>query len=109
MVFCIQAQLLFATAARRDNVRTQIETRIAGRPRWSVDTIVSTDLPNRPNALLVDLRFTIRANQTDLRDRVEAVAIGANAPQPGSWMRVHDCSHDEGTNVCTPTLVTRTW
>lgn len=100
---------MFATAARRNNIRTQLETRIAGRPRFDVDTIVSTDLPNRPNALLIELRFTTRANQTDLRDRIEALAIGANAPQPGSWMRVHDCPHDEGTNSCGSTLVERTW
>lgn len=102
MVYCVQLFASFGTAARRDNVLADIQARIAGKPRWSVDLLEAADL--RPKlgqyGLRAELRFVSRLDADDLKTRVETFATGTNAPQPGSHLIVHDCTHDEGTNDC---------
>lgn len=107
--YCVQAQLIFNSATRRDQVRSDVESRIATRPRVDVDRIESVDLPERPFALLVELRFTSKLDQEDLRSRIEAFAVGPRAPQAGSWLRVHDCTHVDGLNLCGLTVTERRW
>lgn len=107
MVYCLQAALAFNTATRRNNVKTAIETRIDGRERWDVDRVESMALRAGANGLVVELRFIARADQEDLDSRM-AQLFPANPPLAGSWMRLHDCSHDEGTNACA-VMATRTW
>ncbi len=58
--------------------------------------------------LLIDARFSAKADQADLLARVEAFATGARLPLPGSSLRLHDCTHDETATPCaSPTA--RTW
>lgn len=104
-VYCLQIRASFSTAARRDNVLAAIQARISGKPRWGVDVLDVADLrPARGvNGLVADLRFATRADEEDVRTRVETVATGVNAPTAGSYLILHDCSHDEATDVCTVT------
>lgn len=107
MVYCLQAQLAFNTATRRNNVRTAILNRIDGRSRWQADRIEAQSNRIGPNGLAVELRFVSRADQEDLESRLDAL-FPQNPPLAGSWMRLHDCSHDEATNACSVTS-TREW
>jgi hypothetical protein len=108
VVYCAQAALAFSTAARRDAVLTDIQTRILGRPRWaaSAEEVTAADLseriPGGTNGITVTgLRFTNRADADDLLNRIRAFAVGQRLPLAGSWVEVHDCPHDEGRGACT--------
>jgi hypothetical protein len=108
MVYCVQAELAFQSANRRNNVQAAVETRIEGRSRWSADLVERfTRRSDGAPALRVMLRFVSRADQEDLQARMDAL-FPANPPLQGSWVRLHDCSHDEGTNSCSVTAE-RTW
>ena len=108
MVYGVTALLAFSSATRRDSVRDAITTRIVGRPRWSVDEIEAAANRIGPNGLRVCLRFVSRADADDLKARVESFSTGQRTPLAGSWLLVHDCTHDEGTNECT-VVASRTW
>ena len=109
MVYALQAQLAFATEARRDNVATAVETRIAGKPRFGLDYLSRQPVNDDPWGLIVELRFTSRADQEDLQARIDAVATGANAPLAGSYVRIHDCPHDETEAAACEIAAERTW
>lgn len=102
MVYCVQVLAAFSTAARRDTVLADIEARIAGKPRWSVDLLEAGDLRPRlgQHGFRVELRFVSRVDADDLRARIEGFATGSRAPLAGSYLVLHDCTHDEGRNVC---------
>lgn len=110
MVYCVEARLAFSTSARRDAVLSDIQTRIGTKQRWSVDTLLAADLRPRQGqfGIIAELRFVSRLDADDLRSRVEAFATGPRSPLAGSWLTVHDCSHDESTNSCTA-VVRRDW
>ena len=108
MVYCVQIQVAFSTAAHRDTVLSAMETRIAGKPRWSVDVLETASFRFGANGLMAELRFVSSANADDLKARLEAVAISAVTPLAGSWVRVHTCTHDEATNLCT-VVAERIW
>ena len=108
MVYCLQAELAFSSAARRNTVLADIESRITGRPRWGIDVLEARAVKAGPNGIRAELRFTTRANQEDLRNRVESFATGQRAPLVGSWIALHDCPHDEGDGACT-ILARRGW
>lgn len=102
MVYCAQMRAAFSTAARRDAVLADIETAIAGRPRFqaSATRIAAEDLtstiPGGVNGLAVDdLRFTARQDADALLSRVRTFATGVRTPLAGSWVQVHDCAHDQ--------------
>lgn len=108
MVYCLQARLAFSTAARRNNVRTSILNRVASRQRWGVEEVLAIDTRPRiaggQNGLAVDnLRFVSRADVDDLKALLDSL-WAANPPLVGSWIQVHDCSHDEGRDVCAVTF-----
>lgn len=100
MVFCAQAQLAFSSGARRDAVLADVEARIVGRPRWDADVLQAESFRFGTHGIRVELRFVSRADADDLLARMEAFAVGQRLPEPGSWMTVHDCTHDEATNAC---------
>lgn len=104
MVYCLQANLAFSTATRRNNVANAITTRINGKPRWSVDQVLSVPTRAGTNGLMIELRFVSKADQADLESRMASL-FPANPPLAGSWMTIHDCTHDEATNDCVVTGV----
>ena len=108
MVYCVQAQLAFSSASRRDQILGDVTSRITGKPRWDVDTLQAESFRFGVNGIRVELRFTSRADADDLMSRVQSFATGARAPLAGSWLSIHDCSHDEGTNSC-GSVVRREW
>ena len=99
-MYCAQAQLAFSTVARRDVVLADMEARVAGRPRWDVDVLEPAVFRHGEHGIRVELRFVSRLDADDLLARVEGFATGVRTPLAGSWMTVHDCSHDEATNAC---------
>jgi hypothetical protein len=106
MVFAVQAALAFTTVNRRNNVLNGITARIAGRPRWSVDELISQPIPRvGANGLYAELRFVSKADQADLETRMNEL-FPANPPLPGSWIRLHDCPHDENAGGCPAGVLT---
>lgn len=110
MVYCVQLRASFGTATRRDNVLADIQARIAGKSRWSADLLEAADLRPRlgQHGIRAELRFVSRADADDLKARVEAFATGQRAPQAGSYLVLHDCTHDEAANACT-VVARRDW
>lgn len=108
VVYCVQAELAFATAAVRDAVLADITARIGSRPRWRETTAQATALDIGAHGIVVETRFTSKADQADLLARVEAFATGARQPLPGSSLRLHDCPHDGGGVPCSG-VTARTW
>lgn len=108
MVYCVQAQLAFSSATRRNNILSDMQTRIANKQRWSVDELYATSFRFGANGIHTVLRFTTPADADDLKARVESIGTGQNAPVAGSWISVHTCSHDEGSNSCSETA-RRVW
>jgi hypothetical protein len=100
MVYCVTARLAFSSAARRDAVLADIQTRVTGRPRWGIDVLEAGTLRFGEFGIRAELRFSTRADQEQLRTRIESFATGQRAPLAGSWLTLHDCTHDEGTNGC---------
>lgn len=103
MVFDVEARLAFATGARRNGILSAAQTRIDGKQRWDVETLEAGDLRPRGGqfGIRLSLRFASRVDADDLVDRIETLAVGANTPVAGSWLTIHDCSHDEDTDSCT--------
>lgn len=108
MVYCVQGVLTFSTAARRDAVLADVQTRIVGKARWQAEPeqLAATTIENAAG-ITVEMRFVARADADDLMARIGAFATGARAPSAGSWLRVHDCSHD--TDVACGAGTLRTW
>lgn len=105
MVFCAQMRAAFSSAARRDSVLADI-LQFANKPRFqaSATRIEAVDLsdtiPGGNNGLIVeDLRFLTRQDAQFLLDGVRSSATGVRTPLAGSWVAIHDCSHDETTPV----------
>lgn len=94
MVFSVQSTLEFANATRRDNVLVGIQTRIGSKSRFG-ELIAEAVVAKSGNpAIAVSVSFTSRADMDDLKAWVETNAVGANLPRAGSWIRIHECSHD---------------
>ncbi len=108
MVFCVQASLAFTSAQRRNQALTQIQNRVAGKQRFGLDVLSATSARLGANALQVEYRFVAEADAVDLRTFAESTLTGQLLPLAGSFIRVHSCSHDEATNVCTVTY-SRSW
>ena len=98
----------FSSAARRNAVLSDIETRVASKQRWDVDVLVAAPSRLGANGLYVELRFVSSADADDLRSRVESFATGVRTPLAGSYLIVHNCTHDEGANECS-VVASRTW
>lgn len=108
MVYAVNALIAFSTTARRDAVLADMQSRIAGKPRWGVEIIEAAASHYGADGIRLELRFTSQADADDLKARIEAFATGARLPQPGSWLRVHSCTHDEATNNCA-LIAERVW
>lgn len=115
MKYCVLAQLAFTSAARRDAVLADLQQRISTRPRWGIDVLRADTVylgPNKtPNAngIVAELRFDARADQEDLKSRLEGFATGQRQPVAGSYIALHDCNHDEATPVTCVEVTRGTW
>jgi hypothetical protein len=96
VVFCIQAQLAFRNAARRNTISGNIQTYIASKTTWG--PVYRTDSTTEAGDPAVDLevRFTTQAEQDAAWADIQGfVGTGINGPVTGSFIQRHDCPHDE--------------
>lgn len=98
----------FSSAGRRDTILADIQSRAASKQRWGVDVAVAVPTRMGANGLYAELRFVSSADAEELRARVESFATGVRTPLAGSYLIVHNCTHDEGTDDCA-VVATRTW
>lgn len=94
MVYAVQIDLEFATAVVRDTTLLGLQTRIGSKSRFGVLRTDAVTARSGNHGLVVDVRFTARADMEDLKAWLEATAVGPNAPLAGSRVRIHECSHD---------------
>ncbi len=99
MKYCVQAHLIFNNAVRRDAVLADAQTRVLGKQRWGVERLEAGRSKSGGPAINIELRFAAKADSEDLKARIEAFATGQFQPQPGSWVHIHDCNHDEGDDL----------
>jgi hypothetical protein len=102
MVYCILAELAFSSSARRQAVLDDIVARIAGRERWGVEQVEAAVRKDGAVAIKMQLRFVSRLDADDLMARIDAFAVGQRTPLAGSWITVHNCSHDGAPQECVP-------
>lgn len=115
MVFCLQADLVFSTATRRDDVLADMQSQVQTRERWGETTVTGYTTTaihplgaGRP-ALTVTTRFTAKADLDSVMARLENFATGPRAPVAGSWYDLHDCTHDLAQPLQACTATRRTW
>jgi hypothetical protein len=96
VVYCIQAQLGFRNAARRDLISGNIQTYIASKTTWGeVGRSDFTTEAGDPSVSL-EVRFTTQAEQDAAWADIQGfVGTGINGPVTGSFIQRHDCPHDE--------------
>jgi hypothetical protein len=96
VVYCVQAALAFQNASRRNQISSNIQTRLAQTTPWGVVTRQDYTADNGSPAVLLEVRFTTRAEQESFwNDAIAAVGSGVNGPVTGSRIWRHDCPHDE--------------
>jgi hypothetical protein len=96
MVFCVQADLAFRNESRRNQISSNIQTRLAQTVPWGVVVRQDYAKDNGDPAVLLEVRFTTRAQQEAFwNDAIAAVGTGINGPVTGSSLTRHDCTHDE--------------
>ena len=96
MVYCVQADLAFQNASRRNQISSTIQTRLAQTTPWG--EVIRQDYTNLSGspAVLLEVRFTTQAQQQAFwTDAIAAVGTGVNGPVVGSAIWRHDCPHDE--------------
>ena len=98
MVYCVQAHLVFASASTRNTRLAQAQAFVLNKPRWDATVLEASEDPD-PNAIDLSVRYTAKSDQTLVRGSLS----GQAGIQPGSWIQVHDCPHDERKNVCAAT------
>lgn len=103
MVYAAHMRAAFSTAARRDQILSDIQNRFLGKPRWDADATVcvAADLRGVEKGItdgqfgiIFDCTFTARQDADELLARVQAFATGQRQPVAGSWLAIHDCDHD---------------
>lgn len=97
MVYCVQAYLIFADTATRNTRLAQATSFVTNKERWDVTTLE----PLGSDALVITARFISKSDQLS----VDAASRNLGGAQPGSWVQIHDCTHDEGSNSCSGNLV----
>ncbi len=102
MVYCAQAQLAFSSAARRNDVLTDLQTQLAGKQKWGEQILAAAAVKAGANGLALSVRFTSRADAEALFARVNTFATGTRLPLVQSFMLLHNCSHDGVASPCVP-------
>lgn len=105
MTYAIQMLVGFRNTARRDAVAANIAAKLTA-PQWGQPFTENTAMRGTGDpALLVEARFTNRADRDALwADLDAALGQGVNGPVTGSRAWQHDCPHDEGTGACVTSL-----
>lgn len=109
MVYCIQGELAFSTAARRDAVLADINQQIATKPRFGDSTAVAASVTAGANGIVLELRFSAKADLDTLKARIESFATGGRLPLAGSFVKTHDCTHDAVNPAPCTSVVLREW
>lgn len=109
MVYAMQGSLAFSTAARRDQVLADLNSQIASREQWGTSTARAEALEIGQHGLIVDARFTSRASVDSLKARIESFATGQRLPLAGSFIDVHDCTHDAANPAPCSGVTRRVW
>jgi hypothetical protein len=108
MVYAIVADLIFPTAARRDNVLGFIEAQVAGRNPWGVTDLKGADERDGANRLRLEARFATRADADATWTDLTGLG-GQRVPEPGSRATRHDCPHDQASTEPCQILETFVW
>ena len=105
MVYCVQAELKFNNATRRNAMLNGIAAEIATRPQWQTKLLEAVFAKDGAFAVAVEVRFNSATDMNEVKEFVIANATGPNTPNAGSWLKIHECSHDSPTPaLCIDTL-----
>jgi hypothetical protein len=95
MVFCVQANFAFRNASRRNQISSNIQTRIAQTTTYGPVSREDYTDENGQAAVSLLVRFTTKAEQDAFwADVITAVGTGINGPVTGSELYRHDCPGD---------------
>jgi hypothetical protein len=96
VVYCVQAELAFQNASRRNQVSSNIQTRLAQTTPWGAVTRQDYTNESGAPAVVLEVRFNTRAEQESFwNDAIAAAGTGVNGPVTGSRIYRHDCPHDQ--------------
>lgn len=100
MIYCLNAELAFATRAANDAVFTALVGSITSQLRVGAEQFEKKNSKFGPFGMFIIMRFRASADARALGDLIAAQAV-INPPQPGSFYRIHSCRHDE-KGACDP-------
>lgn len=106
MIYCINAELAFANSAATNLIFANLLAGITSQLRFGAEQFQKAATRFGPDGIFIIMRFRDRDEATTFRDLIEAQAL-LRAPRPGSFYRIHDCSHDEA-GAC-PAGTRREW
>lgn len=99
MVYCAQAHLVFATEALRDARLAFAQNAINSRSRWGQTVVTAADSAFDPEELhyvpIWGINLTSRFTARQDMEQIETALLGLAGLQPGSWVQIHPCPHDE--------------
>jgi hypothetical protein len=94
MVYCVQGEVRFTSANRRDQFAARAQNVIAARTTWSEVSMVPH--PSEPSVAF-EVRFTARAEQVD----AWTLLLADSQSNAVSWSFTrHDCAHDGTMAAC---------
>lgn len=105
MIWCINAELAFATAGANDLIFANLLAGVTSQLRFGAEQFQKA--PNRfgPNGMFIIMRFRVRTDADDFKTLIDQQAV-LRTPRPGSFYRIHDCLHDEAGNCSAGNRVT---
>ena len=106
MVYCINAELAFQSQAAADLIFGNLVAGIGQGLRFGAEQFDKAPCKFGPFGMFVIMRFRVRTDAVAFRDLIEAQGL-IRTPRPGSFYRIHDCSHDDAGSCEIGTL--RVW
>jgi hypothetical protein len=106
MIYCLNAELAFASSAANDLIFAALLAGITSQLRFGAEQFEKAATKPGPFGQFIIMRFRVRADCVAFRDLIEAQAL-VRTPRPGSFYRIHDCLHDEAGNCSVGTV--RSW
>ena len=110
MVYCIQARLGFATEEARNLAQVSAENKLTGTSKWQLVTVRAGKLWEHEFGLRLEVRYTRKNDRDGLAKHLEKFVTDKDIPPlAGSWIRIHDCPHEEGHGACAEPEIAREW
>jgi hypothetical protein len=96
VVYAVHGQFGFRNANRRNAVMANVQAQLEQKNLWGDTIMGEITSPSGDPGMLVETRFVDQAERDAFwNDLVAYLGGGVNGPTTGSFIRQHDCTHDD--------------